>query len=134
MKIWAIEAQKGGSGKTTTAVHLAVCATRRGLKTALIDIDPQRSANNWNQSRPDDKRLDCVAGSASDLAGFLEQARKGGIGLAIIDTAPHSDADAALAAQLADLVLIPCESMQSCGVHYAANAAASSLFAGRKPG
>ncbi|HQT62865.1 ParA family protein, partial [Acidiphilium sp.] len=49
MKIWAIESQKGGSGKTTTAVHMAVCAARHGLRTALIDIDVQRSASNWNQ-------------------------------------------------------------------------------------
>lgn len=108
MKIWAIESQKGGSGKTTTAVHMAVCASRRGLKTALIDIDIQRSASNWNQSRPEDRRLDCVTGTAAELAGFLEQARTGGIELVIIDTAPHSNADGALAAQLADLVLIPC--------------------------
>lgn len=99
MKIWAIELQKGGSGKTTTAVHMAVCAARRGLKTALIDIDIQRSASNWNQSRPEDRRLDCVAGTAAELAGFLEQARKGGIELVIIDTAPHSNADGAIAAQ-----------------------------------
>jgi chromosome partitioning protein len=108
MKIWAIESQKGGSGKTTTAVHMAVCAARRGLRTALIDIDVQRSASNWNQSRPPELRLDCVAGSAAELAGFLKKARAGGIELVIIDTAPHSNADGAIAAQLADLVLIPC--------------------------
>lgn len=108
MKIWAIEAQKGGSGKTTTAVHMAVCAAQHGLRTALIDIDPQRSATNWNQSRASERRLDCIAGSAAELSGFIEQARKGGIELVIIDTAPHSNAEAAIAAQLADVVLIPC--------------------------
>jgi chromosome partitioning protein len=49
-----------------------------------------------------------VAGTAAELAGFLEQAHTGGIELVIIDTAPHSNADGAIAAQLADLVLIPC--------------------------
>lgn len=108
MKIWAIEAQKGGSGKTTTAVHMAVCAVQQGLKTALIDIDPQQSATKWNQSRAPEKRVDCIAGTAADVASFIEQARKGGIDLVIIDTAPHSNAEAAIVAQLADLVLIPC--------------------------
>jgi chromosome partitioning protein len=108
MKIWAIEAQKGGAGKTTTAVHMAVCAARRGLKTALIDIDQQGSAASWNLSRPPEQRLDCVACSAAELAGYLDKARAGGIQLVIIDTAPHSNADGAIAAQLADLVLIPC--------------------------
>ena len=51
MKTLAIIAQKGGSGKTTLAVHLAVCATRHKLKTALIDLDPQASAYHWNASR-----------------------------------------------------------------------------------
>ena len=44
MKTLAIIAQKGGSGKTTVAVHMAACAAQRKLKTAIIDIDPQRSA------------------------------------------------------------------------------------------
>jgi chromosome partitioning protein len=108
MKIWAIESQKGGSGKTTTAVHMAICAARRGLRTALIDIDIQRSASNWNDSRPPEQRLDCVAGTAAQLSNYIEKARAGGIELVIIDTAPHSNADGAIAAQLADLVLIPC--------------------------
>lgn len=108
MKIWAIESQKGGSGKTTTAVHMAICAARRGLRTALIDIDIQRSASNWNESRPPEQRLDCVAGTAAQLSGYLDKARDGDIELVIIDTAPHSNADGAIAAQLADLVLIPC--------------------------
>jgi len=108
MKTLAILAQKGGSGKTTVAVHMAVCATRRKLKTAIIDIDPQRSAYQWNASRPDDQKLDAVMADADQLAGLLHKAKAGGIDLTIIDTAPHSNASAAIAARLADYVLIPC--------------------------
>jgi chromosome partitioning protein len=108
MKILAILSQKGGSGKTTVAVHMAVCAAQRKLKTAIIDIDPQRSAYQWNKSRPAEMRLDATTGDADALAGKIAKARAGGIDLLIIDTAPHSDSDAALAAQLADFVLIPC--------------------------
>ena len=108
MKTLAILAQKGGSGKTTVAVHIAVCATRHKLKVAIIDIDPQRSAVQWNASRPDDMKLDAIAGTASQVAGLLQKAKASGINLAIIDTAPHSNADAAIVARLADLVLIPC--------------------------
>lgn len=108
MKILAIEAQKGGSGKTTVAVHMAVCAKERNIKTAIIDIDPQHSAFKWNASRPDAMKLDAVAATAGQLAGLLQKAKAGGIELAIIDTAPHSNADAAIAARLADFVLIPC--------------------------
>jgi chromosome partitioning protein len=108
MKILVILAQKGGSGKTTVAVHMAVCATQRKLKTAIIDIDPQRSAFQWNASRPEGMKLDAVAATADQLAGLLQRAKAGGIDLAIIDTAPHSNDAAALAARLADYVLIPC--------------------------
>jgi chromosome partitioning protein len=108
MKILAILAQKGGSGKTTVAVHMAVCAVQRKLKTAIIDIDPQGSAFQWNASRPEGMKLDAVAANAAQLAGLLQRAKAGGIELAIIDTAPHSNAEAATAASLADFVLIPC--------------------------
>ncbi|HKV55179.1 MAG TPA: ParA family partition ATPase [Candidatus Binataceae bacterium] len=108
MKTLAILAQKGGSGKTTIAVHMAVCAARRKLKTAIVDIDPQRSAFQWNESRSDERKLDAVAADAGQLAALLRQADAAGVQLAIIDTAPHSSGDAALAAKLADLILIPC--------------------------
>jgi len=108
MKIIAIIAQKGGSGKTTLSVHLAVCATRQNIRTVLIDLDPQGSAYDWNESRAEGNKLDTIKASPGQLAALLRQARAAGADLVIVDTAPHSDSAAAIAAQLADLVLIPC--------------------------
>jgi chromosome partitioning protein len=59
-------------------------------------------------SRPGDRKIDTVSAEVSQLARLLERAEAGGIELVIIDTAPHSSAAAAIAAKLADFVLIPC--------------------------
>lgn len=47
----AFLSQKGGSGKTTLAVHTAVAAEESGEKVFLIDTDPQGSSQAWSQAR-----------------------------------------------------------------------------------
>ena len=43
----ALSNNKGGSGKTTTAVSLASAFAERGLRVLVIDLDPQGSATEW---------------------------------------------------------------------------------------
>jgi chromosome partitioning protein len=107
MRTIAIISQKGGAGKTTLAVHLAVCAEESGLTTAVIDLDPQATVAKWGDRRKD-VPPEVISAQAVRLPQLLTTAREGGADLTIIDTAPNSDSTALAAAKSADLILIPC--------------------------
>jgi chromosome partitioning protein len=107
MKTIAIISQKGGSGKTTLALHLAVAAEAAGKVTVLLDLDPQASATGWKDSRKGGTP-EIMALPSARLAPALRTAIEEGFDLALIDTAPSTERDAATAARAADLVLVPC--------------------------
>ena len=107
MRTIALISQKGGSGKTTLSIALAVAAERAGVPSVLVDLDPQASAGQWSDLREAETPVVTCAPSAR-LPTVLRAARGAGAGLVVLDTAPHA-ADAALAAARAsDVVLIPC--------------------------
>ena len=54
MKIWAVANQKGGVGKTTTAVSLAGHLVSQGARVLLVDMDPQGSMTSYFGFDPDD--------------------------------------------------------------------------------
>ncbi len=99
--------QKGGSGKTTLAVHVAVAAIEAGERVAVIDTDPQASATTWAESR-EAKAPPVATVSPGQVADVLAAAKKDGITLAIVDTAPHAAPGAAQAIAMADLIVLPC--------------------------
>ena len=107
MKTVAILSQKGGTGKTTIALHLAVASEFAGKLCVVIDLDPQASAAGWSDLRGHDSPT-VVSALATRLPQVLETAREHSAALAIIDTAPHSESTALAAARAADMVVIPC--------------------------
>jgi chromosome partitioning protein len=102
----ALIAQKGGVGKTTLALSLAVAAEQAGKPTVVIDLDPQASACNWGDRRKQETPI-IVDAQPSRLANTLQKAEESGIALAVIDTPPRSEQAALAAAKAAHLVLIP---------------------------
>lgn len=106
MKTLALIAQKGGTGKTTLALSLAVAAVRDGLNVAVIDLDPQTSAANWGDRRVNTAPA-VVCAPVGRLVQILDTARDNGADLAIIDTPGKSEQSSLAAARAADLVLIP---------------------------
>ena len=68
MKVWSIVSQKGGSGKTTLALHLAIAAAKR-RKVLVIDLDPQQSAERWHGIR---QRITGAKDDPNDTASLLD--------------------------------------------------------------
>ncbi|NUB44444.1 ParA family protein [Fertoebacter nigrum] len=108
-KVITIAQQKGGSGKTTLAVNLAVAFMQAGQRVALLDTDPQGSLGRWFLARRDrlgDPGMDLSTASAWGVSYECEKLRKIN-DIVIVDTPPKVDADLRPALREADLVLIP---------------------------
>ena len=105
--ILAFLAQKGGSGKTTLAVHVAVAAQADGERVLIIDADPQGSAARWATSRGS-KSPFVLKMEPAQIGGAIESARTEGITFIVVDTAPHAAPGASRAIERASFVLIPC--------------------------
>lgn len=101
--------QKGGSGKTTLAVNLAVEFLKRGQRVAILDTDPQGSLGRWFMARRDAVGVEGMEFSTASAWGVsyeCEKLRKTN-DIVIVDTPPKVDADLRPALREADLVLIP---------------------------
>ena len=101
--------QKGGSGKTTLAVNLAVEFIKRGQRVAILDTDPQGSLGRWFLARRDGVGVEGMEFSTASAWGVsyeCEKLRKTN-DIVIVDTPPKVDADLRPALREADLVLIP---------------------------
>ena len=110
-KVITIAQQKGGTGKTTLSVHLALAFIKyHNLKVAVIDTDPQGSLGKWFMIRTEKKNSDdSLTFKTASLWGAQYESKtlKKDHDIVIIDTPPKIESDARPAIEAADLVLIP---------------------------
>lgn len=113
MKVVAVAINKGGTGKTMISKSVATAAAAAGLNVLLLDMDSQENARKWGNRRKERnpyKILPIVKFTTeTSLSDELEQAKRSGCDLVIIDTPPGRSTEAVAAVEAADLVLIPFE-------------------------
>jgi chromosome partitioning protein len=110
MKTIVAANQKGGSGKSTTTVHLAVAAEQAGDGPVVIsDADPQGSTVDWfNQRKKAGIETPRYAPLPfSDLPQYLRALKDAGASYLFIDTAPSVGGVNPDLFAIADLILIP---------------------------
>jgi chromosome partitioning protein len=85
MRTIAIAMQKGGSGKTTTAVNLAAALATKGKRVLLVDVDPQANATSWYAVRDAGKGMFACLCDNARIDTIITKT-----GTARVDVAPSS--------------------------------------------
>lgn len=108
--IIALTGQKGGVGKSTTAICLAAATMQRGLRVLLVDADPQGTVRTWGDVAGESGRSTptvVAMGAAMHRQGQLPD-MAAGFDLTVIDCPPrHGDVQRA-ALMVADVAVLPC--------------------------
>ena len=108
----AFVSSKGGVGKTTSALLLALGLAERGLKVAMVDSDPNLPLKAWGElpGKPDNLRL-FHAPNFQDLPGELRSA-KAAADWVVVDTEGGAPRMGGMAIANADLVITPLAASQ----------------------
>ncbi|WP_136442920.1 ParA family partition ATPase [Pacificoceanicola onchidii] len=110
-QVITVAQQKGGSGKTTTAVNLGVGLAALGHRVAFVDLDPQGSLGRWFMTRVEThpERVEGMEFATSSAWGISYEVRKmtADFDYVIVDTPPKADSDLRPALRVADLVIVP---------------------------
>jgi chromosome partitioning protein len=110
MRVWTVLSQKGGSGKTTLVLHLAMAAIDQGNAVSIIDLDTQRSAEKWGdlRRRATKKAAPAIVhGLHQDIDRMIEAARGADNDLVLIDTPPATNNTTLRAGGVADMIIVP---------------------------
>lgn len=108
MDVVVLTSQNGGAGKTTLAGHLAVAAGMESAAPVILpDTDPQGSLSPWWNRRQDNTPLLSSLPHLRDLPARLEELRRSGVALAVIDTPPAISSAIREVMRVPDLVVMP---------------------------
>ena len=106
--ITIVGCNKGGAGKTTTCVNIAVALAKQGHDVCLVDADPQRSASGWHAEREAAgitpritliEKRDNISSTIKALAEKYDHV--------IVDVAGRNSRELITGATVADLLLAP---------------------------
>lgn len=98
--------QKGGVGKTTLAIHLAVALAKKKKRVLLVDADPQGSAMDWSANRESTTSLPVIGLPKATLHKELPKMQSD-YDFIIVDGSPRVYDVARSALMASDIVLIP---------------------------
>jgi chromosome partitioning protein len=107
MHVIVLATQKGGRGKSTIAVSLAVAAVTDGHRVAIIDTDPQGTVSNWGRRPTVAEPHIYGAGSGVELERVLLGLRSTGFTLTVIDMPATHNALTVSAIGASTVCLIP---------------------------
>lgn len=109
MPIIGVCGRKGGSGKTTTAIHLGAQLATQGLSVVVIDCDVQGSATHWAEPGNLPMPVRHMPLEADDQVSEWSKAVKAiGAEYTILDSPPHLNAALGGVIGLSDVAVIPC--------------------------
>lgn len=106
LKIICVTNEKGGCGKSTLSVHIAVTLEKKGYYVGMMDLDPHGSMTKWfNQRESSDP--DLLQIPLNQLEGAIPQLDAAGVDFLIIDTPGFEHHDFTAVFELSDVLLVP---------------------------
>ena len=126
-----IVSPKGGSGKTTAAVHLARAIQQTGDHVVILDTDPQGSAYAWSTKRDSGPLVPVVQADTDDVSGALDSVG-GSPDVVVIDGAAKVERRTGRIVRVSDAAVIPVQPtpLDSWGVEQVVGAVKSASTPG----
>lgn len=107
MKVISLVTQKGGSGKSTLCVSLAVAAQQADRSVCILEMDKQATVTQWAQAR-EGRAPEVAQVTADKLGAVVDRLRGADFDFIFIDTPGIDSPGTNAVIRLSDLCLIPC--------------------------